>query len=135
MPMDIAALMTRAQANMADFHRATGALCTIQNATLDVTTGIYGPPYTTQVANVYVSIASIATIGNPNIINTAVNLGISTNDYRLLTVAVGQAVFRQGTRIVKQPVTGTSDTYEVVQAMAPDETTAFDVVLHCQKIG
>lgn len=119
---------------VAEFHRLTGVPCTIQGPTWNPTKKLYGPPYIVRDTGVYASIRSLASLRDPDVYSKVQELNISYNAYRQITIPHSDTAPVRDDRIVKEPVSATSDVYQVIEAIAPDETTPMAWLLHCQKV-
>lgn len=134
MNQDTTELMAIARANVAGFHADTGVLFTVQGLTYNATKKLYEPPLTNKAEDVPFSVASITSIKDPDIASEARRLNITFERYRRLTGPYGVVSVRRDDQLVKQPVGAGSDRYIVVEAIAPDETSPLELILHCQKL-
>lgn len=109
-------------------------LCTVQSLTYNAPKKLYEPPYINLRTGVPCKIASLASMTDPDVATYVQTLNISFETYRQITLPVGLVTVRPDYRIVKEPVGAGADTYLVVQAVAPDETSPLTLRLHCRKL-
>jgi hypothetical protein len=111
-----------------------GALCTIRGLTWNATKKLWLPPYQVKAENIPCSIHSLATLRDPDIADYIRTINISQMLYRRITLPYGLVQIVADDQIIKEPVTGVSDRYVVVEAVAPDETSSISLILHCRKV-
>ena len=134
MNQDTSELMQIARANVAGFHRDTGVLCTVRRLTYDPVKKLYSPPYVNTAENIPFSVASLASLRDPQFSSAALRLNIGFDRYRLLTCPYGVVDIGRDYYVIQEPVSSASNRYLVVEAMAPDESSPLELVLHCQKV-
>lgn len=129
-------VIAQARIIVADYHSKYGAACTVKGLTYNAVNGLYEPPYVNVATGLYCSIKSLTSISDPNIASVVQTLEISFRAYRLITVPYGLVTVLRDFIIAREPyVEGVSATYQVVEAVAPDETASVELILHCRKLG
>lgn len=119
----------------ADFNSLlTSGRCTVYGLTYNSQKGLDEPSTTPLKQHVPCSIMSVSSIRDPNITSIVQSLNISYEQYRRIEIPYGTVSIKQDYRLVKEPVKTTSDTYQVVEAVQPDETTPLSLILHCRKL-
>jgi hypothetical protein len=126
--------LAHARGQIARYHEAEGVKCTVQGLTYNATKKLWAPPMVAKKEGLYCSISSLASLRDPDLATYVQTINISVMLYRRITFAYGEASVRAGDIIIKEPVSATSHRYVVVEAVAPDETSPLNVVLHCRKL-